>query len=55
MIAATEKIENMIKEVDQGLKKGNFIVKEWVKTGDHSDTKCLSYTYHAHFKRKTQN
>ena len=37
----------MIKEVDQGLKKGNIIVKEWVKTGDHSDTKCLSYTYHA--------
>ena len=37
----------MIKEVDQGLKKGNFVVKEWVKTGDHSDTKFLSYTYHA--------
>ena len=36
----------MIKEVDQGLKKGNFIVKEWVKTGDHSNTKCLFYKYH---------
>ena len=41
IIAATEKIENMIKEVEHGLKKGNFIVKELVKTGDHSDTKEL--------------
>ena len=37
----------MIGEVDQGLKRGNFVVKEWIKTGDNSDTKFLSYQYHA--------
>ena len=40
MIGADENIEQKVKEVDTGLKKGNFIVKEWVKTGDHVDTKC---------------
>ena len=39
-------IDQKVKEVDAGLKKGNFIVKQWTKTGDPVDTKCLSYTYH---------
>ena len=40
-------IENMVQEVDSGLKKGNFEVKEWVKTGDYKQIKFLSYLYHA--------
>ena len=47
LIGADEDIEQKIKEVDSGLKQGNFIVKQWTKTGDPVDTKCLSYTYHA--------
>ena len=40
-------IENMVQEVDSGLKRGNFEVKEWVKTGDEKQVKFLSYLYHA--------
>ena len=43
LIGADEDIEQKIKEVDSGLKQGNFIVKQWTKTGDPVDTKCLSY------------
>jgi hypothetical protein len=40
-------IEKVVQEVDTGLNKGNFQVKEWVKTHDKKSIKFLSYTYHA--------
>ena len=47
MLGAAGKVDNMIKECDKGLKRGSFVVKEWIKTNDDKDTKFLSYTYHA--------
>ena len=47
MLGAAGKVDTMIKECDKGLKKGSFVVKEWIKTNDDKDTKFLSYTYHA--------
>ena len=46
MLGAAGKVDNMIKECDKGLKKGSFVVKEWIKTNDDKDTKFLSYAYH---------
>ena len=40
----TNNVKTMVEEVDGGLKKGNFQVKEWVLTGQ---IRLLRYIYHA--------
>ena len=43
-----ENIKSMVTEVDSGLKKENFQVKEWTLTGEPGKkVKFLSYCYHA--------
>ena len=38
-------IKTMVDEVDGGLEKGNFQVKEWVLTGQESKKKCIPVLY----------
>ena len=42
-----EDLDDMVSQVDLGLRRANFNVKDWTKTGDDCITKFLSYNYDA--------
>ena len=40
-------LDEMVEQVDVGLRKANFNVKDWTKTGQDKKIKFLSYDYNA--------